>query len=115
MSRSIDDARRASGEDPASTKRIFAQDVIIDHEEGQVWIDGVRLPYWFEAEGPTVRKVRDVPIHVVELPIFVEGIVEVRGDGGARTIHDPVLGDVRKWAREYVRNALTERFPDLNV
>lgn len=98
-------------------KHVFAGSVTIDHREGQrhISIDGVRIPWWLEIPGPEVRKVDDIPMHVVTLPIYAEGVITIIGDDGSRETHDPVLGNVREWAARYVREEFAKAYPWLEV
>lgn len=96
-------------------KRTFVGNVHIDHVEGQVFMDGVRLPWYFANEGPTIEKVEGIPMHLVHLPVFVEGVITLVDDDGTKTSYDPVLGNVRKWASDFVRRGFAEAYPSLNL
>lgn len=99
----------------ADTRRVIAGDVLIDHVEHQVYIDGVRLPWWFTIDGPEVSKVEGVPMHVITLPIYAEGEVTILADDGSKQVHDPVLGNVRQWARNYVRQQFALAYPWMDL
>ena len=96
-------------------KRTFAGNVVIDHITGQIYIDGVRIPWWLEGDGPTVDKVDGIPVHIITLPIYADGIVTIIGDDGSKTTYDPVLGNVREWAANFVRKSFAEAYPSLNL
>lgn len=93
--------------------RDFANTVVIDYETHETIIDGAVVPYWLDVPGPSVERQGDdprVPIHVLHLPILVDGVIILRGDGAPHII-DPVLGDVGEWATNYVRTALQAKLP----
>lgn len=98
-----------------NTKHAFAGDATIDHQTNQVYIDGVRIPWWLSTNGPTVERYGDdSPIHVVTLPLLLDGVITIVGDDGSKDVIDPELGNVREWAKAYVRNELANRFPWLD-
>lgn len=95
---------------------IFAQRVVIDHDESQVYVDGVRLPWWIaDPDGPTIEPgSHQQPLTRVVLPIWVDGTVEVVSDTELE-VTDSVLGSVADYARREVQREMTAAFPWLEV
>ena len=98
------------------SRRVFAQTATVDHGKGEVRIDGVLLPWWIEGEGPTITKMDDVPVLVINVPILIESAAtEITGHGQRGVVWDPVLGNVGEWAKRFVREQFRATYPDLEV
>lgn len=97
-------------------KHVLAQTATIDAGRGTVSIDGVVLPWWLEGDGPTIEKMDDLPMLIVNIPVLVESAVtEITGHGARGDVWDPVLGNLRVWAQRFVRDGFKAAYPDLEV
>lgn len=94
-----------------TSRHVLARSAVIDHVKGDLFIDGVRLP-WYLAPTPTVDW--DEPILEVSVTFLVDGVVAIRNSAGV-TLHDPSIGAVGAWARDYVRTQLAARLPWLTL
>lgn len=95
--------------------RVLANSAIVDHVRGRAIIDGIEFPFYLEEHGPVVEQMGFENVAIVSLPVLVAGTVVQRFQDRPDRVFDPEFGDVGEYARRFVREALVESFPWLEV
>lgn len=96
-------------------KKVFARSAVIDHNTGDLRLDGISLPWWQTVDGPQVSNLEGL-VNVVTIEIIVDGPVTVVPKTPTRPlIFDAQFGPVGDYARELVRKGFAEAFPWLEA
>lgn len=91
-------------------KKDVAKSAEVSLETGDLWIDGVHLPWWLARVDPEVRCDGLLEFTITFL---VDGPVTIRPElGGLSTTHEPLFGGP---VADYVRDQLRARLPWLTA
>lgn len=94
----------------------IANEVVLDHTTGKVFIDGIEFPFFIEPEAEV--EVLD-GVAVVRISVYADNVRLVGDDGATRAARRAPLSDELAWAaergREIVRDGLADVIAQLRV